>query len=750
MVTPLDLDTPDALASAALDAFAGGARVVWVEGALDRLAAGDAWAATLDAFVQRCGTPRPAFVQVLFPSDVGALLAALVQVRAGERALVHVDLTPDERARVVTDALAWLRAEGVAITSLHAPAAPVARPIRASLGHARVVTSEHPEAQRLLDVLACVFEPVPRDIALEAAECGPDTLALLLREGLVRARAERIAIVDHELHDELARRQTHDARRALYRRLLPLLRADVHMHGLAGALAVAVPGVDAAPLFVSAGERALEQRRFVEAARHYRDALATDTLSPAMTQRIQLARGRALAAAAEPGPAADALRAATHGPDRLVAREATQRAARELLVAGRIDDGLALLDAALREHGDTIERTQMGLLLGIGWRRLLTNAGNSGAVGAASSEARARVELLYTGVIGLGLVDGLRAFAFQTRHLRAASDAGDLDLVLRALAAERVFAATIASGAERRLATLDRNIADGFQKLAAIGGVTPELRGHDALARGQAALMRGDFASANKWLRDAEWILTVEARDVGAELQQLQIFRLWTHIWTGDLAAIAHERTRLAPDSALAGRRSIAAALAVEGGVLLALARDDVAAARAVVDQALASEAQRRTLTVSGFNAWAARIQVMLYAGDDAYAAVHTMWGRLRSEGYLGVQIVRIEAYLLRGRAALAAGDVSGARDIARRLAREHTSLADGCSAFLEAAITRRGGPAHEAITRALGLTRAAGLALYEQALAAELAARSMHTACGTPLVNPRRFAAMLWGDAQA
>ncbi len=703
-------------------------------------------------------------------------------MRRGAYLLAHVDLasTDPDHQRSVPVALALLASH---LTIAHLRVAPTnpTRPLAALLATLRQVTASSPGTRLLLDILASVTEPLPTSIALLAAQASDNDAAALCKDGLLRLRAGRLSFAHDELHDELARRQTPDLRRQLHERLLPHLRAAPRHHGLAATLLVAIastpssravqhstPAIhaEAAPLFISAGHHALAGRRFIEAARCFRDALATGVLTPAETQQVQLARGRALASACEPGPASDALRAATHGPDPHLTREATHRAARELLVAGRVDDGLALLGAALRHHGDSVERSTFGLLVGIGWRRLLhtvrANLTTRPTVAPTTADARDRVELHYTGAVGLGLVDGLRALAFQSRHLLSAAESGEPALLLRALMAERVFAASVGHGARTRLEALDRTIDEGLAARPA-----PELAGYDALSRGQAAFLCGDFVSALSHLHHAEWALTVDARnvgagDLGAELQQLQVFRLWTHVWRGNLAAMAQDRARLEPDSTRHGRRALASALAVEGGVLLALARDELDEARRVADRALSAEPHRHSLTVAVFNAWAARIQVALYAGrgDEALALVTSMWPRLRSEGFLAVQVVRIEARLLQGRAALAAGDIDGARDAARRLAREGTTLATACAAFLDAALARRlasmptstqPSDATGALARASNLTRAAGLDLYTMAL--DQAARSTpHPTtlpCGTPLAAPERFVAMLWGDPQ-
>lgn len=681
------------------------------------------------------------------PSDLPLLVGDLLRARQTPRVIDLTWLGDDaDVERVVTRASWLLSGQGHRVEHRTRAVDEASLPEQLDRVKQRSLSAD---VGALLSTLVSVFEPLPRAMILAAARVETDALEDLIAHGLVIARREWVTVGSPHLRDELARRLRTEDRTRRHLELFELLSRDSRTMSLAARLAPGLalsggPGPsprELAKLTVDAARTAISQHRYLAAASHLRDAIASRQLTAQESQETHILRGRALSCAGLPGDASDAFRVSIHGPDRALSRSATQRAAKELLVAGRVTDGMALLEASMAAHGEKVERSRPGQMAGIGWRRLAHSLfGSAGA--SAPSEATAELcDLLYTGAMGLAHIDGLRSLAFQARHVIQAHRADDPLRLVRALCAERVFVASWgrrlrgqASSLERRIAELRATSEDLFEAT----------RHYDAFSRGQAHFLRGELDDALVALDEAAWLLSFSPDDLSAELEEVHIFRVWTRVWRGDLEALNHERECLTAEARRAGVKSLSLALAVEAGALLMLARDEGEQALELTRAAFEREAASRTLTVAAFNAWAALLQAQLYAGrkEEAARTVRDFWPRLRSEGYLVVQIVRIEAWLLRGRVALAIGNLGEADNARRHLRAENTALAHGVAAFIEAAATRRRGEDDEALHRALREVEHARLNLLGRAIRWALGDPS----AGIGIAAPTRFFGMLWG----
>src|SRR5262249_26229629 len=109
--------------------------------------------------------------------------------------------------------------------------------------------------------------------------------------------------------------------------------------------------------FVHAADRAAESLAFDHAARLYRRALELG--GPAATDPAILHRklGDALANAGRGGEAALAYMAATEGATVADALEFKRRATLQLLISGRVDEGLAALQSVLGALGMALPRS---------------------------------------------------------------------------------------------------------------------------------------------------------------------------------------------------------------------------------------------------------------------------------------------------------------------------------------------------------------------------------------------------------
>jgi len=317
------------------------------------------------------------------------------------------------------------------------------------------------------------------------------------------------------------------------------------------------------------------------------------------------------------------------------------------------------------------------------------------------------------------------------------------------LCLEGVFGASGGTHARGRRRAIDREIKRGL----AVCVPDPATQGVELATRGQVAFFEGDFRAAVALLDQAERGFIGRASGVGAELLQLRLFRLWAWVWLGDIDALGASAQRLQSEAQRHGNVALATALAVEGGALVALAADRPDQAIAAADSAMRrARLSPDLLPVAWFNAWVARVHAALYEGrgELAWALVDDHWKALSEAQYLDVQVTRVEAWMVRGRAALGAGRLQAARGAIARLRRERAPYATALADFIEAGLLHLGAPdaadarAAEYFARARRGFEAIGLAHFARASSP----LPLVPDASSGLVRADRFTAMLrgWG----
>ncbi|MCC6621307.1 MAG: hypothetical protein IT385_08630 [Deltaproteobacteria bacterium] len=495
----------------------------------------------------------------------------------------------------------------------------------------------------------------------------------------------------------------------------------------AAEFACALGAWDAAFDHLAAAARSASSRgRWSDAARLATQALQRPGPALAERQRLQLLRGRALSAVGASGPATDAYLAAMHGPDADAARQALWSAAHEALVAGRLQEGDALLGRALKDVGLGGELGRAASALGVGWRRLvmmLERGRRARPHAAASPGDMERLALLWAATTATTFVDGLRTLALQTRYLALALEVGEPRHVVRALALERTMVAARGVAARDRVRALDATVA------AHLATVTDDriAVGVDLGTRGQAAFFLGDFREALRALDAAEDAFASCGAPVGVELYIVRVFRIWTWVWMGEIEALDRLVAELGDRIERLGHRALTDTLAVEVGTLLALLDGRHVHARERAERAWRQHGARRVLPIAAFNAWVALVNALLHDGEGerAWALVEGAWRRFGLSGFLVVQVIRVEAWLVRGRAALASGRTDEVARVCRQLRRERAGYARALAAFLEVGLDlRRGLTATDRWREARRACDDAGLGLYREAITRALAAR--------------------------
>lgn len=256
----------------------------------------------------------------------------------------------------------------------------------------------------------------------------------------------------------------------------------------------------------------------------------------------------------------------------------------------------------------------------------------------------------------------------------------------------------------------------------------PHARGLVQLATGMSESLVGRWrASLDPYERA---IASFERRCSGVawERDTVEHMRLWAHAYLGDLDAMRARIDLLLFDAKARGDRYATSLFSSGMANLLWLADDDPRGARRCVVEGM------RPWSKHGFHLQhynqllaAAHIDLYLGNGERAYEQVASTWPHLVRSQLLSVQQIRIEAWHLYGRVALAASDravepaplLARAARAARRIHKERVAWGRPLSALLRAGIAERTGDAEAAdagYAEAIQRLDEADMALYANA----------------------------------
>ena len=205
--------------------------------------------------------------------------------------------------------------------------------------------------------------------------------------------------------------------------------------------------------------------------------------------------GDALANAGRGAEAAREYLAAAGGADAAETLELRRRAAMQLLISGHIDQGSPSSATCWRRRDDAARPTPRRAF----WLLVRARSGcaSAGWLPTGQCEVRPRrissgIDICWTAVAGLSMVDPIRGAGFQTRGLLLALKAGETSRVVRAMAVEAAHLA-VDSGPDRRRAARLVQVADEIvQRRNA-----PHALGMIAMARGLMAFMAGPGSRAS-------------------------------------------------------------------------------------------------------------------------------------------------------------------------------------------------------------------------------------------------------------
>ncbi len=564
------------------------------------------------------------------------------------------------------------------------------------------LAQQPPAARQLLETLSIAGRPLRPEVAAQASGITIDEAPLIasLRAGrFLRSggTTQQLELYHDRIRETLVTRLDGAAIRQIHRRLAETLTARGHddpeilFEHFLGAGETEL----AATLATLAAKRAVSALAFDRAAHFYRKAIDLAPVAGTDLLPLQIHLGEALANAGRPAEAAAIYRAAATKAEANQALELQRRAAEQLLVGGHINEGLDVLRGVLAVVGFKLAPNQQRALLSLlrqrAQLRLRGFKFTERASSAISKDELLRIDTCWAVASGLGLVNTLRAYDFQTRHLLLALRAGELYRIARAMCTEVGFIAAAGGPAERTAA----RILEQAEALAHRSG-HPHAISLALWARGIAAYLLGNWTTAAIFLARAADMLREKCTGVTWELNTALRFQLSALMFHGAVGELAR-------------RVPLLLAAAQEQGNLLAstdlrtrlntvwLANDQPDAARQEVIDAMLQWPQEG-FHLQHYSALLALVQIELYTGDGIVALKHItgQWQALSRSMLLRVQVLRLEARHLRARCVLAAivsgasGDerlFAAAEQLARQIEREQMAWARPLVALVRASI---------------------------------------------------------------
>ena len=572
-----------------------------------------------------------------------------------------------------------------------------------------------PIAARILELVSIAARPVDLTLLWSSATGGKsehDVIASLRAARLVRTTTRSGRELVETYHDRVREVLVGRLDASLVRRRHLALALAHETSGVADPEAMAfhfhAAGEEdrGAHYAEIAADRAAGALAFEQAAKLYKWALELRAHAPAQTSSLRKRLGDALANAGRGADAARAYLRAAEFATGAVELDLERRAGEQLLRCGYIDDGVVVMRRVLATMGmpyaDAPREALRSLLARRARVRLRGLWYRERPEEHVSADLLNRVDVAWTMSMGLSGVDAVRASDYQSRHLLLALKAGEPFRVARALCGEATLVATEgprASKRVRRVLDQAREIAQRIDSLQAIGLT--------AVTSGAAAFLQGHWRSSLEWSERAEAILSELCTGAAWELVTAQIFGLRARYFLGDIGALSDRVPVLLAYADERGDRYAAASLRQGYPSLAWLARGDEEGA---LDEIRRGSANWSSVGfhVQHFAAILAEAHVYLYQllGPRAHDLVQNAWPSITRSLLMRVQYVRVEAYFLRARCALAAALrttyalelVAQAETDAKRIHKEGLPWADPLAHLIEAVAAMARGEVSRAV----------------------------------------------------
>lgn len=584
-----------------------------------------------------------------------------------------------------------------------------------------------PEPGRvLLELLAIAARPVNPQILCGGSD--PKLHSLLVAERLVRSRErEEIEPYHDRIRETVVARLAPDRARAHHLTLARAFAAQPDAEPETVALHFHAAGdfSSAAPYAESAADRATQALAFNRAIALYRMVLDSPTLPGDQARSLRRRLGDALSNADRAGEAAEAYRAAAETAPTSERIDLLRIAGERLLVSGRFDEGFETMRSVLKTVNMDLPSTPRAALFSVLWRRTFLRLRGfryrSRPAEAIPERELQTMDACASLATGLAAIDPIRAMDFQAHLMMKALRAGEPSRVARALAIEAGIGAV---GGERTWKLTEMAIRAAEDAAAAAGD--PGARYLLATTSGMAALFRGRWEDSVAILEAATRMQPPPGSDTSWISSSRRLCLLFSWIYSGDLATVVARLPGMIADSRGRGDLHAETSMRCRCAYMPLLAADRPDRVPAEVQGAMTRWSQRG-YHFQHFWALLSLVDSDVYRGDaeSAWTRIETDWAPLRGSMLPRVQLIAIEAWHLRARAALAlaasrGGDralLARANADIRRIERERVPWGLAVAQLLRAAATHiEGRPAAASMLQAEVALSACGMRLHAAA----------------------------------
>jgi serine/threonine protein kinase/tetratricopeptide (TPR) repeat protein len=518
------------------------------------------------------------------------------------------------------------------------------------------------EARRLLGVVAVSGRPIRQALAFQASELGAGgrvALASLRSARLIRCigqtHQDEVETYHDRIRETVVAHLSADSLRWHHERLALVLATagPVDPEVLAGHLRGAGDFSRACDYYSRGADQARSALAFDHAARLYRIALELHQGSDVQMRPLWKKLGDALANAGRGAESAEAYLKAAERASAAETLELNRLASTQLLISGHVDEGLALLRTLLGPLGMTMPRTARQALFSLLWHRTALRLRGlrfqSRDESQISGTDLTRIDLCWSAVAGLSMIEPIRGADFQTRGLLLALKAGEPSRIARALVMEAGHRST--SGvADLHAAGLLEAAGEIAERLD-----SPYLRGMIAMVRGVGFLMRGLWKPAQAALDDAEQLFRNHCTGVTWERDTVHNFVLWALMQMGEIAELKRRWTALYRESQDRGDLYAATTLTTFYMTMIKLAKNEQIESERELTARVDRRDDRR-FSLQHSSAFESLIHLYLYRGDisNAWERLTAIWPDYQRSMLLRIRMIRIHMHELRGRTALA------------------------------------------------------------------------------------------------
>lgn len=517
-------------------------------------------------------------------------------------------------------------------------------------------------ARRLLEVVSASGRPIDAKMAGRAAGLDGGTFTALgaLRAGqFVRSTGASGAEAIDTFHDRvretvlagMAPGDLRERHAAIAAALEADARADPEV------LAVHYQGAGESPRaaarYAEAGERAARALAFDHAARLCRLALDLGGQEAGERRNLLGRLGDALSQAGRGAEAADAYLEAAAGADAVEASDYARRAAEQLIVSGRLDEGLDRLRPVLASYGMVLHGTGIGTLLRalardswLGIRGLRFREGREEGI---PPEERARLDTCETLASALSQSDMGHGFYWTLKFLSLALSAGEPSRLSRALA---IAGGLHAASTWRPSRRADRELR--LSRVLAEGSRNPKSLFYAGLTEAVRWFVGGRWKEALEGLERAEAMVPTIREGVQWGLNMRNLYHCMSLDFLGRISAVADRYPSLLASAEARGDLYLVTDFWTRIVYLHQVAEDRGEEALRGIDEAIGRWGHR------GFDLQHARalegaLHASFYIGDaeGARRRLAEQWGTLARLQFLRLPILFNVFHALRGRASL-------------------------------------------------------------------------------------------------